>query len=242
LAGGFYSPNPNDTITAANWKQYVRDQTVNQFPTAAARGSAIVTPSQGMVSYRNDLGSGGGIEQYTGSAWAPAGTQLIGSTTLGVAAGTVTFSSIPAVFGTLLLVGLGSLTGVGTTVNCSMQINSDGATNYSHSSIDTSQAGLNPTGAFQSGQSSALWAFGLPGTTWSANRSGGFSMTIPGYSNTTMRKVGITNMWATDGGTSFEQRLRHWWWNGSPAINTLLLTSGAGNFSVGSYFALYGMP
>lgn len=240
--GGFYTAVTGATITATNWNDYVRDQTVNRYATAAARTSADTALAQGKVSYRNDLGSGGGVEHYNGTAWVPTGAQLIASTTLGAGAATITFSSITASYSSLYLFGLGSVAGVGTSVDCTLVVNSDTGANYSNSSVDTNQAALNPAGAFNSGQTSAVWGIALPGSSYNANRSGAFCVRIPGYSNTTFRKIGITEVYMTDGGTNFNQKHRYWWWNGTAAITTLLLTSGSGNFSAGTHIGLYGMP
>lgn len=70
MAGGFYSPSPTNILTSANWKAFVRDQTVNQFATSAARSSAITSPTEGMVSVLLDSDR---LDFYDGSAW-----QLIG--------------------------------------------------------------------------------------------------------------------------------------------------------------------
>lgn len=64
--GGYYSPSPTNILTAANWKTYVRDQTINQFATAAARDSAITSPADGMYA---DLSDQDALTRYDGSAW-----------------------------------------------------------------------------------------------------------------------------------------------------------------------------
>lgn len=230
-----------NTITAT-WGNMARDGVVTPHATSAARAASITAPSQGMVTYRNDLGSSGGLEEYTGSAWLPAGAQQIAATTLGAGAATITFSTITGSYSSLYLFGLGSVAGVGTSVDCTLVINGDNGANYSNSSVDTNQAALNPTGAFNSGQTSAVWGIALPGSSYNANRSGAFCVRIPAYSNTTFRKIGITEAYMTDGGTNFNQKHRYWWWNGAAVITTLLLTSGSGNFSTGTHIGLYGMP
>lgn len=230
-----------NTITAT-WGNMARDAVITPHATAAARTSAITAPSAGMVTYRTDLGSSGGLELYTGSAWLPAGMQQIAASTLGVAAATVTFSTITGSYSSLMVMGLGSLSGAGGSVDCTVTINSDTGANYSNHTQDTNQAALNPVGAFNSGQANLSWAFALPGTTYSASRSGGWWLKIPAYSNTTFRKTTLSSAWMTDGGTSFNAKNRFGWWNGTAAITTLLFTSGSGNFTAGSHFALYGMP
>lgn len=230
------------TITAAWGNANVRDQVVTPFATAAARTSAITSPIQGMLSHRADLGSTGNLERYSGSAWVPDAAQLITANTLGSAVSTVTFSSIPSSYNSLMVMILGSLSGTGSSVDCTLIVNSDSGANYSNSSIDTVQSSLNPTGAFNSGQTSAVWGIALPGSSYNSSRSGAVIINIPGYSNTTFRKIGMTDVYMTDGGVNFNQKKRFWWWNSASAITTLLFTSGSGNFSTGSHFALYGMP
>jgi hypothetical protein len=64
--GGYYTPSAGDVIAAANWKTYVRDQTVNVFASAAARDSAITSPTEGMICYLQDSNL---ICTYDGAAW-----------------------------------------------------------------------------------------------------------------------------------------------------------------------------
>jgi hypothetical protein len=238
--GGYYSPNPNETITAANWKAYVRDQTVNQFASAAARASAITSPTAGMMSYRTDANT---LEQYNGSAWVPSGTQLIASTTLGGTAATVTFSSIPQVYGTLLLVGLAAVSAAVKNNDCSLQYNSDAGTHYEMNTWDANQAAANPVGSFTSANTSLIWAAAAPGTTYgNTGRAGAFTVMIPGYANTTMQKISLHDMFMADGGTSYDTHKRAGNWNQTSAITAMALTATGTTFTTGSYFALYGMP
>lgn len=52
--GGYYTAVAGNTITAANWNTYVRDQTVNVFATYSALTSAVTAPLEGMVVYLTD--------------------------------------------------------------------------------------------------------------------------------------------------------------------------------------------
>jgi hypothetical protein len=56
----------NDILSAADINSYLADQSVMRFSNAAARTAAILTPTQGMVTY---LDSTGALEVYSGSAW-----------------------------------------------------------------------------------------------------------------------------------------------------------------------------
>lgn len=55
-----------EVLTAANVMGYLQDQAVMNFAGTAARGSAIASPSEGMVSY---LADNNAVEVYDGSVW-----------------------------------------------------------------------------------------------------------------------------------------------------------------------------
>jgi hypothetical protein len=55
-----------EVLTAADVNSFLMDQSVMTFATSAARGSAIGTATEGMVSYLNDTNS---LEVFDGSAW-----------------------------------------------------------------------------------------------------------------------------------------------------------------------------
>ena len=63
-------------LTASDVNSFLMDQSVMVFDDSAARGSAIPTPSEGMVTYRKDLGGASGLEVFDGSAFGPVGTIL----------------------------------------------------------------------------------------------------------------------------------------------------------------------
>lgn len=67
MPGGYYSPNPTDTLTSANWDQYVRDQTINKFASASARDAAITSPTEGMYA---DLADKNVLTRHDGTAWS----------------------------------------------------------------------------------------------------------------------------------------------------------------------------
>ena len=59
-----------DVLTATDVQNYLKDQAVMVFASSAARGSAIASPTEGMVSYLSDTNN---VEAYTGSAWTTVG-------------------------------------------------------------------------------------------------------------------------------------------------------------------------
>lgn len=55
-----------EVLTAANVQDFLQDQAVMVFAGTAARGSAIGTATEGMVTYLTDLNE---IDVYTGATW-----------------------------------------------------------------------------------------------------------------------------------------------------------------------------
>jgi hypothetical protein len=55
-----------EVLTASDVNGYLMDQAVMKFADSSARGSAIASPSEGMVTYLDDTNA---IEVYDGSAW-----------------------------------------------------------------------------------------------------------------------------------------------------------------------------
>jgi len=66
MPGGYSTVVAATSITAAKHNEFVRDQVVSQFATAAARNSAITSPVEGMICYNrgDDV-----VQVYNGSAW-----------------------------------------------------------------------------------------------------------------------------------------------------------------------------
>jgi hypothetical protein len=56
----------DEVLTAEDLNDYLMDQAVAVFASAGARSAAILSPEQGMLTYRTDDGV---YESYTGSAW-----------------------------------------------------------------------------------------------------------------------------------------------------------------------------
>jgi len=76
-----------EVLAATDVNEFLQDQAVMTFATSAARGSAIPTPSEGMVTYLNDIDS---LSTYNG-------TQFLTDRTIQVFAGTAARgSAIPS--------------------------------------------------------------------------------------------------------------------------------------------------
>ena len=87
-------------LSAADVQNYLQDQAVMVFAGTASRGSAIASPSEGMVSYLTDADQ---IQVYNGTRWIPqAYAQAAGtaSATTGALAADATVGSIAITFPT----------------------------------------------------------------------------------------------------------------------------------------------
>lgn len=71
MAGaGYKSFSAGSVLTADEVNTYLMQQSVMYFASTAARGSAITSPSTGMVTYN---GTTAQLEYYNGSAWTAVG-------------------------------------------------------------------------------------------------------------------------------------------------------------------------
>lgn len=71
MAGAGYKVfSAGSVLTAAEVQNYLQDQAVMYFGGTAARGSALPSPSAGMVTYVNDLAQ---VQYYNGTAWVAVG-------------------------------------------------------------------------------------------------------------------------------------------------------------------------
>lgn len=74
---GFRTWTPGEVITANNIQSYLQDQTVMVFPSSAVRATAIVVPTEGMLSWLED---GNKYQYYSGTTWADLITPITGGT------------------------------------------------------------------------------------------------------------------------------------------------------------------
>lgn len=79
-----------EVLTASDVNGYLMDQAVMRFADSAARGSAIAAPTQGMVTYLDDVDS---MQVYTGSAWR----QVANAYSMAAARGTWNSGSLPSI-------------------------------------------------------------------------------------------------------------------------------------------------
>jgi hypothetical protein len=75
---GYRTWTPGEVITANNVQTYLQDQTVMVFPSNSVRSTAVVVPTEGMLSWVEDLNK---YQYYTGAAWADLIVPIEGGTT-----------------------------------------------------------------------------------------------------------------------------------------------------------------
>jgi len=155
--------------------------------------------------------------------------EAIATQTLGSAAATVTFSSIPSTYTDLVLVVNGSITS--GNENFLIQFNSDTASNYSDTSI-----GGNGTTAISNRETSntAIRCNSYGSITTNLSQ---YNISIMNYANTTTYKTTLSRGNNTGTGTSANVGL----WRSTSAINAVKLLPSASTFIAGSTFSLYGI-
>jgi hypothetical protein len=73
---GYKDFTTGEVLTADDVQDYLMDQSVMVFASSAARGSAIPSPTEGMVTYLSDDDA---IEVYDGSDWTALAGELAGA-------------------------------------------------------------------------------------------------------------------------------------------------------------------
>lgn len=74
---GYRTWTPGEVITASNVQDYLQDQTVMVFASDAVRSTAVIVPTEGMLSWLEDSDK---YQYYTGSAWADLIVPITGGT------------------------------------------------------------------------------------------------------------------------------------------------------------------
>jgi hypothetical protein len=159
----------------------------------------------------------------------PAGStySTIATTTLGSAASSYTFSSIPSTYTDLVLVSNFSTT-AGNTQNVYCTVNGDSSVLYSWTRIVGD--GTSASSARASG-----------GTYFIVSDTGTVQMNaitqFMNYANTSTFKTALSRSSASDFRTSTYADL----YRSTNAISSITFTMSSGNFSTGSTFTLYGI-
>lgn len=158
--------------------------------------------------------------------------EAIATNTLGSAAASVTFSSIPSTYTDLVLV-YAPLASSNTTTH-TMTINSDSSSNYSLTQLRGD--GSSAASSRQSNQSSFVM---YPQDYDNTSIPSVIIVNIQNYTNTTTYKTLLwrAGMSAVGQGTSALVGL----WRKTPEAVTSLTLTSSNNFAIGSTFSLYGI-
>ena len=152
--------------------------------------------------------------------------ESIATQTLGSAAASVTFSSIPSTYTDLVLVTSTKYTS--TASHCLLQANSDSGTNYSNTFLygDGSSAysgrQTNNTGCFIGRANTTEFGVGITH--------------IQNYSNSTTNKT-LLSRTAVSGEVNAVVGL----WRSTAAVTSIVFSLNAGTYSAGTTFTLYGI-
>jgi hypothetical protein len=164
----------------------------------------------------------------------PAGNTYVAlaTQTLGSAAASVTFSSIPSTYTDLILIMNARNTNANTYPF--LRFNSDTGTNYSITDLVGSAAGAVSYGSVNQSVMNINYSDALPS---GASTFAGFIINIQNYSNTTTNKTILCRV--SNSATATEALVGLW--RNTSAINTITLTCDSGSYNTGSTFSLYGI-
>ena len=155
----------------------------------------------------------------------------IATNTLGSAAASVTFSSIPATYTDIVAVING---GGSANINVSMQFNGDTASNYSITAV----AGDGTTASSTRRTSQTAMRLDENSYTGTTLAAANIIVSIMNYANTTTYKTVLSRSNNAAVGTSAIVGL----WRATPAaINQVVINAIGGNWLTGSTFTLYGI-
>lgn len=166
---------------------------------------------------------------------------LISASILSAAAGSVSFSSIPATYSSLRLEIVCRSSVAAVSANLHVQFNGDTTANYDYQEMAGQQA---LTAAVEQLAQTAIPLREMTGASAPANHPGVFTIDIPWYSAATFLKLlNGQSSWSNGTATgSLVTRNFMGRWRSNAAITSITLLPSAGSFITGSSFALYGLP
>ena len=161
----------------------------------------------------------------------------IATVSLGSAAATISFTSIPSTYTDLIVMG--------SLRNSAVDTNTDSVLTFNSSTSGYSARRLAGTGSAaesstQGATNGYYWALTGEGTSWTANTFSNGSIYIPNYTSSNNKSIS-TDAVAENNGTAASAQLVAGLWSNSAAITSITLTSGAGNFVQYSTATLYGI-
>lgn len=167
---------------------------------------------------------------------------LIASTTLGSNAASVTFSGIPGTYKDLI-VQFSARLNTAESPPMFIRFNGDTSANYSRQFIRTSYNATNDADR-TANTSVGACIFYVPGPSGTANAFGTAEITIPGYTASTAKQIGVLSSSPSTSTTSAEVSLAIscGTWQGTAAITSLTIyNSNPYDLVTNSAFYLYGL-
>ena len=161
----------------------------------------------------------------------------IATVSLGSAAATISFTSIPSTYTDLLIMG--------SLRNSAADTNTDTVLTFNSSTSGYSGRRLAGNGSSASSDTQGAtngYYFALTGegTNWTASTFSNGSIYIPNYTSSNNKSIS-TDAVTENNGTAASAQLAAGLWSNSAAITSITLTSGNGNFVQYSTATLYGI-
>jgi hypothetical protein len=160
----------------------------------------------------------------------PTTYEPIATQTLGSAAASVTFSSIPATYTDLVLICNGT---AASNTGLTLRFNGDTTSNYSMTVLEGSGSA-----AVSERQTSVTQARFVWNSVWNSTTPGVVILNIMNYANTTTFK---TVLWRSSTSSNYVEAGVNLWRKTPEAINTFIIEKTSANIAAGSTFTLYGI-
>jgi hypothetical protein len=161
---------------------------------------------------------------------------LIETKTLGTAAASIEFTSIPQTFTDLVVLVSGRSTRSDVRDEIQTQFNGDTASNYTLRTLRGSGSAV----ISQSVSFTALVRADMPAATSTANTFSNISYYIPNYTSAVAKSLSIESVMENNATESFLYLVAGLW-NNTAAITSIFMKPEVANFAIGSVFSLYGI-
>ena len=162
----------------------------------------------------------------------PSTYEPIATTTLGSAAASITFSSIPSTYTDLKIVFVGTATLSG--INANVRFNSDTASNYSNTALGGDGSTAQSVSATSQTYNQLTVFNGINGTIPTLR-----TMDIFSYAGSTYKTCLTTESNDFNGSGSSARTVQLW--RSASAINTILIYASSSTFTTGTTATLYGI-
>jgi hypothetical protein len=170
---------------------------------------------------------------------ASTGFVALATTTLGSAANTVTFSSIPSGYKALEI----RIAARGTSSRARIAVRFNGDTTSNYHNVYSQAAGSSVSAGSDYNASFAELSI-IPDSTTNSSLYAGLSISILDYASTTKKKTIITQFAGAQANTTLYAGGNLCSWNNSAAISSIEFRGGfigSGDFEAGSTFSIYGV-